>query len=117
MMNTFRTISLALIAGLFLATGSVEIAKADGTVDIKARKATMKAIGGHMGGIKLALKGKGHWLVMLKAWRRWAGSMVAITPKVRKWARLRLAPFPRFGPSLQNLKWQLTPSLPPPLHF
>ena len=59
MMNTFRTISLALIAGLFLTTGSVEIAKADGTADIKARKATMKAIGGHMGGIKLALKGKG----------------------------------------------------------
>jgi cytochrome c556 len=59
MMKTFRTISLALIAGLFLTISSAEIAQADGTADIKARKATMKAIGGHMGGIKAALKGTG----------------------------------------------------------
>jgi cytochrome c556 len=59
MTKIFRTFFLSLIAGLFLTVGSFEIAQADGTAEIKARKAAMKAIGGHMGGIKLALKGAG----------------------------------------------------------
>jgi cytochrome c556 len=99
MIKTFRTFFLALIAGLFLTAGTIEIAQADGTADIKARKATMKAIGGHMGGIKLALKGKGG-----------SGALVAHAEGMAAMGRAAGGYFPK-GSEMGKIKTRALPAI------
>lgn len=99
MMKTVKTFSLALIAGLFLATGTVEIVYADDTTEIKARRAAMKAVGGHMGGIKLALKGAGG-----------SGALVAHAEGMVSMAKITSGIFPK-GSDMGAVKTRALPEI------